>query len=471
MFDKRSVVLIVDDDRFTRETLYMELKEYYSFFQACSAEEAFNFLSRHRVNVILLDIKLPGMDGITALTKIRNMYPEIEVIMISAIKEAETVVNAIKKGAFTYITKDLDVQEIILNINNALEKQSVVKEKLFYKSEIEKYTDTGFVVGKSYKMRLVFEVIEKISELDANVIITGKSGTGKELVARIIHNTSLRKDKPFVPINMASMPDGLVESILFGHEKGAFTGAVDQHIGKFEVADGGTLFLDEIGELKMDLQAKLLRSIQEGEIQMVGSKRTSKVNIRLIAATNADLQRKVTEGLFREDLFYRLNVIPIPLPALKERIEDLPLLIECFIEKYRIKFNKPTKSIEKEAIEVLSQHYWPGNIRELENLIARIIAITDREIIGVEDIPIDYHMQSLLHHNPENKEGDMLSAAKEAFERNCLIMALKKNNMSRKKAAASLGIPLSTFKFKMKKLGITELLKREKGTKHYQGDI
>ncbi|MEE9165311.1 MAG: sigma-54 dependent transcriptional regulator [Nitrospinota bacterium] len=462
MLAKKSVVLIVDDDKYTRETLYLEMKRYYSVFQAHSAEDAFNFLSRHRVNVILLDIKLPGMDGITALAKIRKTYPEIEVIMISAIKEAETVVKAIKAGAYNYFTKDLDVSEIMLNIDNALEKQGVIKEKLFYKSEIEKYTDTGFVVGKSHKMMAAFEVIEKTANLDANIIITGKSGTGKELVARTIHNKSNRKDKPFVPINMASLPDGLVESILFGHEKGAFTGAIEQHIGKFEMADGGTLFLDEIGELKMDLQAKLLRVLQDGELEMVGSKRASKVNVRLLAATNADLQEKVAKGLFREDLFYRLNVIPIDLPTLQERIEDLPLLIECFINKYGKKFNKPTKDISKEAVTVLSNYHWPGNIRELENLIARIIAITDVKTINADDIPIDYHIESLLQQNPGDRECDILFSATEVFERNCIMLALKKNQMSRKKTAASLGVPLSTFKAKLKKHGITKILNNKK---------
>ena len=462
MFDKKSVFLIVDDDKYTRETLYLEMKNYYSVFQAHSAEDAFNFLSRHRVNVMLLDIKLPEMDGITALSKIKKTYPEVEVIMISVIKEAETVVKAIKEGAYNYFTKDIDVSEIILNINNALEKQSVIKEKFFYKSEIKKYTDTGFVVGKSHKMKAAFEVIEKIAELDANVVISGKSGTGKELVARTIHINSKRKEKPFVPINMASLPDGLVESILFGHEKGAFTGAIEQHIGKFEMADGGTLFLDEIGELKMDLQAKLLRVLQDGELEMVGSKRATKVNVRLVTATNADLQKKVAKGLFREDLYYRLNVIPIDLPTLQERIEDLPLLIECFIKKYGKKFNKLTKSISKEAVTVLSNYHWPGNIRELENLIARIIAMNNTEIISVEDIPIDYHIQSLLQQDPEDYEGDMLCAATDTFEKNCIMLALKKNQMSRKKTAASLGVPLSTFKAKLKKHGITKILDNKK---------
>lgn len=463
MFSKKTVILIVDDDKCTRETLYLDMKNYYSIFQASSAEEAFDFLSKQKVNIMLLDINLPNMDGMTALARVKEIYPEVEVMMISATKDAETVVKAIKGGAYNYFTKDLDVPEIMLSIDNAVEKQGMEKEKYFYKSEIEKYVDVGFVVGKSPKMKAAFEVIEKISTLDANVIITGKSGTGKELVARTIHNKSDRRDKLFVPINMASLPDNLVESILFGHEKGAFTGAAEQHIGKFEMADGGTLFLDEIGELKMDLQAKLLRVIQDGEVEIVGSKRTTKVNVRLLAATNANLQGKIEQGLFREDLYYRLNVIPIDLPNLEERIEDLPLLIECFIRKYREKFHRPVKSMSEDAIAVLSKYNWPGNIRELENLIARIIAIIDTEIICAEHIPLEYHIESLLQqHNTDDKHGNMLTTATEAFEKNCILTALKKNKMSRTKTASSLGVPISTFHLKLKKYGIEKLFKKEK---------
>lgn len=459
--NKKPVILIVDDDKYTRESLYHILKDRYSIFLTGSSEEAFDFLSLHRVNVTLLDIKLPNMDGITALKKIRKNYPETDVMMISAIKETDTVIQAIKAGAYHYFTKDLDINEIILNIDNAIEKQQEIKEKLFYKSEIKQYIDVGFILGKSHKMKTVYEVIDKISELDANVLITGKSGTGKELVARTIHLKSKRKDKPFVAINMASLPDNLVESILFGHEKGSFTGATQQHIGKFELADGGTLFLDEIGELKMDLQTKLLRVVQEGEIEMVGGKRASKVDVRLVSATNADLMQKMKNNQFREDLYYRLNVIPINLPTLKERIEDLPVLVEFFIDKYRKKFNKTTKKINDDSLALLSYYPWPGNIRELENLIARVVAMTDSETICTDDIPIEYHIEGLLQQKSKLKDKDMLVMAVETFERNCIIHALKKNKLSRKKAAASLGVPMSTFKFKMNKLGIQKLLDPE----------
>lgn len=457
--NKKAAILIVDDDKYTCETLHLDLKCHYSVFMASSAEEAFDFLSKHRVSVILLDIKLPNMDGITALKKIKAKYPETDVIMISAIKEADMVIKAIKAGAYHYFTKDLDTSEILLNIDNALAKQRETSEKLFYKSEIEQqYIDQGFIVGKGTKMEDVHEVIEKTSDLDVNVLITGKSGTGKELVARTIHNKSKRKDKLFVPVNMASLPENLVESILFGHEKGAFTGASNQHIGKFEMADGGTIFLDEIGELKMDLQSKLNRVLQEGEIEMVGGKRAIKVDVRLVAASNVDFQEKMAKGLFREDLYYRLNVVPIHLPTLVERIEDLPSLAQFFIDRYRKKFNKLTKKISKEALDVLSCYPWPGNIRELENLIARIVAMSDSDTINTNDIPIDYHIESLLKQKPTEKNDNMLIAALEAFEENCIMQALKKNKMSRKKTAESLGLPLSTFKFKLNKLGITKLL-------------
>ncbi len=460
------MLLIVDDDKFTRESLCLDMKDHYSTFLASSSEEAFNFLSKHRVNVMLLDIKLPDIDGITALRKIRENYPETDVMMISSLKDPDTVITAIKAGAYHYFTKDLDSNEIILNINNALEKQHEIKEKLYYKSEIEQYIDVGFILGKSSQMKTVYEVIEKVSGVDANVLITGKSGTGKELVARLIHSKSQRKKMPFVTVNMASLPENLVESILFGHEKGSFTGATTQHMGKFELADGGTLFLDEIGEFKMDLQTKLLRATQEGEIEMVGGKRAIKVDVRLLAATNVDLLEKMANNQFREDLYYRLNVIPISLPKLQERMEDLPQLIDFFIGKYNKKFNKPTKRINKEALAILSHYPWPGNIRELENLIARIIAMTDSETINIDDIPMEYHIESLLQQKPKGKETDMLMKAVEAFERNCIMQALKKNKMSRKKAAASLCVPISTFKFKMNKLGINKLLNPDKDTEH-----
>lgn len=463
---KKPVILIVDDDRFTRESLYLEMKGHYSIFMAGCAEEALDFLSKHRVSVILLDIRLPRMDGITALKEIKRKYSETDVIMISAIKEHDMIIKAIKAGAYHYFTKDLDVEEMMLNINNALAKQSEIKEKLFYKSEIEQYINVGFIIGKSPKMKMVYEIVEKVSHLDANVLITGKSGTGKELLARIIHNKSHRREKPFVIVNMAALPESLVESILFGHEKGAFTGATRQHVGKFELADGGTLFLDEIGELKTDLQAKLLRVIQEGEVEMIGSQRAMKVDVRILAATNVDLQERMEKRQFREDLYFRLNVIPIHVPPLLDRMEDIPQLVDFFIEKYGKKFHKPTKKISNEALRILSCHPWPGNIRELENLMARIIAMIESETINPDDIPLDYHIESLLQHRQEGKNEDMLVKAVDAFERNCIMQALNKNKMSRKRAAASLGVPISTFKFKMGKLGITKLLHSEDHTEN-----
>lgn len=469
-FNNKAEVLIVDDDKFTRETLYRDLKNQYSSFMVDSAENAFDFLSKHRVNIVLLDINLGEnkMDGITALRKMKSEYPECEVIMISATKKADIIIEAMQAGAYHYFTKDLDYSEIVLNINNALNKQEETKQKLFYKAEIDHYTEQGFLVGGSSKMRSVYRVIEQIAGLDINVLITGKSGTGKELAARIIHEKSNRRDHLFVPVNMASLPENLVESILFGHEKGAFTGASEEHIGKFEMANEGTIFLDEIGELKMDLQAKLNRVLQEGEIEVVGSRKSIKVDVRLVAASNVDFHERMGEGQFREDLFYRLNVIPINLPTLLERIEDIPLLAQFFIERYRKKFNKPTEEITKEALEVLSRYPWPGNIREFENLIARIIALSNSKNITVDDIPIEYHLKSLIKEKSTRKNNSMLVVAVEAFERNCIIQALKKNKMSRKKAAEGLGMPLSTFKFKLNRLGILKFLKDDKDTHYIQ---
>src|SRR5687767_11110154 len=298
-------------------------------------------------------------------------------------------------GAYHYISKDFDLEGIKTLVANASERQDLSRHVLRLTAEVAEQNDREFVVGASRHTREIVELVQKIAKLSATVLILGESGTGKELLARLIHRESAQPNAPFVPVNLAAIPRELVESTLFGHEKGAFTGAIRQQLGKFELASGGTLFLDEIGDLRYELQAKLLRAIQEGEIERVGGTHPIKTDFRLIAATNTDLEKAVKEGTFREDLFYRLNVIPVRMPALRDRIEDLPELARLFLDRYKSKFRKPVKGVADSALKILASYWWPGNIRELENLIERLVAVSDKEWITDEDLPLEYHFAKL----------------------------------------------------------------------------
>jgi transcriptional regulator with PAS, ATPase and Fis domain len=300
--------------------------------------------------------------------------------------------------------------------------------------------------------------VRRVASLSATVLILGESGTGKELLARLLHRESESPDGPFVAVNLAAIPQELVESVLFGHEKGSFTGAVRQQIGKFELAGGGTLFLDEIGDLKLDLQAKLLRAIQEGEIERIGSQRPIKANFRLIAATNVDLDKAVKEGRFRDDLFYRINVIPVKLPPLRERIDDLPELARFFLRRYNTKFRKQVEGISEAALRMLGSYWWPGNIRELENLIERLVAISEKSWITEDDLPFEFRMAEL--DRTDRKGESLFQEAMVAFERNLLVRALEKNGWNVTATARYLGLPLSTMKFKLEKLDVREFAKR-----------
>jgi transcriptional regulator with PAS, ATPase and Fis domain len=310
-------------------------------------------------------------------------------------------------------------------------------------------------------VREILDLVRKIAGLSATVLILGESGTGKELLARMIHRESDRAEGPFMPVNLAAIPGELVESILFGHEKGSFTGAVRQQIGKFELADRGTLFLDEIGELKPDVQAKLLRALQESEIDRVGGGHSIKVDLRVIAATNVDLEKAVREGRFREDLYYRINVIPMKVPPLRERIEDLPDLAAFFISRYNAKFRKQVRGIEESTMGALQAYPWPGNIRELENLMERLVAVSDKEWIGDEDLPYEYHLATLTR--PEQVTDGLFDRACEMFERNFILKALEQARWNVTATARHLGMPLSTLKFKMDRLDIREIARKLKG--------
>ena len=380
-------VLIIDDEVGTRESIKMILKHDYEVFLAKDAEEAFLQIKEHSPDVILLDIILPDIDGLKVLEKIKGSDPDVIVIMITATKTVKTAVEAMKLGAYDYVTKPFDIDELRLIINRALSTQSLEKEVKYLRKEIDKSFNFGNIIGKSKTMENIFKVVRQIADSKSTVLIMGESGTGKELVSRAVHYNSNRKNYPFVTINCAAIPETLIESELFGHERGAFTNAIEKKLGRFEIAHHGTLFLDEIGELSLNTQAKILRFLEEKEFNRVGGSKTMKVDVRLITATNRDLNQLLKKGEFREDLYYRINVVPIVIPPLRERKEDIPMLLDHFIKKFNDENNKKVKGVSKEALVLMMNYDWPGNVRELENLIERVIALTSNESIQPNELP------------------------------------------------------------------------------------
>src|SRR5687767_1337081 len=462
MSDKRKTILIVDDDEGMRETLTAMLRRDYRVLRAATGEFALQILEKEDVDLMLLDVRLPGISGFEVLKIVRENYPYIEVIVISVLKELDVAIEAMRYGAYHYISKDFDLESVRTLVANASERQDLSRDVLRLSTEVaEQQHDREFVAGASRSTREILELVQKVAKLSATVLILGESGTGKELLARLIHRESGQPNAAFVAVNLAAIPRELVESTLFGHEKGSFTGAVRQQLGKFELANGGTLFLDEVGDLRYDLQAKLLRAIQENEIERVGGTHPSKTEFRLIAATNVDIEKAVKEGRFREDLYYRLNVIPVRMPALRDRLDDLPELARFFLRRYNVKFRKNVQGIADSTMQILSSYWWPGNIRELENLIERLVAVSDKEWITDEDLPYELHVAQLDSSGPAAE--NLLDRAVSTFERNFIIRALEKSAWNVTGTARSLGIPLSTLKFKMDKLEIRELARKIRG--------
>jgi DNA-binding NtrC family response regulator len=451
-------VLIVDDDEGMRDTLTAILRRDYLVLRASTGESGLALLDRESVDVVLLDVRLPGIGGFDVLAQIKESQRLVEVIMISAINEVETAVRAMKLGAYHYITKDFEYDAVLSLVRNASDRTDLRRKVMSLSAQIADERERPIVTGPSRAMRDVFELVRKVAGLDATVLILGESGTGKELLARMIHRESARADGPFMPVNLAAIPADLVESALFGHERGSFTGAVRQHLGKFELADGGTLFLDEVGELRPEVQAKLLRAIQESEIERVGGGHPVRVNLRIIAATNIDIEKAVREGRFREDLYYRINVIPMKVPPLRERTEDLDALVNFFLGRCNAKFRKQVLGVEPSAMDALRAYRWPGNIRELENLMERLVAVSDGEWIRDEDLPYEYHLAKLTM--PEQATEGLLDRACEMFERNFIVKALEQANWNVTATARGLGVPLSTLKFKMDRLDIREIARK-----------
>jgi DNA-binding NtrC family response regulator len=461
MTTKPKTLLVVDDDQGMRDTLTAILKREYRVLRASSAEAALPILNREDVDLMLLDVRMPGISGLELLRIVKENYSLVEVIMISAINEVETAVQAMKHGAYHYITKDFDYDELRSLVRNACERQDLNRQVITLSAQIAEQSEREFLIGPSRQIRDIVDLVQRVAKLSATVLILGESGTGKELLARLLHKESGRGDAPFIAVNMSAIPHELVESTLFGHERGAFTGAVKQQLGKFELAAGGTLLLDEIGDLRFDLQAKLLRAIQEGEIERVGGTKPIKTDFRLIAATNIDLERAVKEGRFREDLYYRINVIPIRMPPLRDRIEDLPELARLFLDRYKGKFRKPVQGVSDSALKILASYWWPGNIRELENLIERLVAVSDKEWITDEDLPLEYHFAKLDAATVGSET--RFQEACDTFERNFILRALEKSDWNVTATARYLGIPLSTLKHKMSRLDLRDLARKLRG--------
>ena len=458
MSSRPRTVLLVDQDDPWRESMAEALRLGHRVLRATSGEAALGLLTREEVDVVLLDLEQPGISAFEALRIFRENFELTEVIVTGAGPDVDAAIEAVKLGAFHFAPKTSGVDAVRSLIARAIERQALARQMQVLTADAADATDREFIVGPSHALQDVVKLVTRVAPLNATVLILGESGTGKELLARLLHRRGSAPDGPFVAVNLAAIPQDLVESVLFGHEKGAFTGALRQQIGKFELATGGTLFLDEVGDLRLDLQAKLLRAIQENEIERIGSPRPIRTDFRLIAATNVDLEKAVREGRFREDLYFRLRVIPITLPPLRDRIEDVAALAPFFLKRYSTKFRKPVEGISEGAIRALSAYDWPGNIRELENLIERLVAISENTWITEDDLPVELQVAEL---DRTPREGASLyQDAMTVYERNLLTRALDKNGWNVTRTARYLGLPLSTMKFKIEKFGVREAARR-----------
>ena len=436
--NRKNTILVVDDERGVRQSFKMVLKDEYQVSLAASGQEAIDILEKKPIDLVLLDILLPDVQGLELLKQIKEIDPNVEVIMVTAVKEVQTAVQAIKLGANEYIIKPFVVDDIVTAVDRALEKRRLVKEVTYLRQELERYQPFEKMVGQDPSLLKIFELIATVSQSDGAVLIQGESGTGKELVARAIHNRSPRHADPFVVINCAAIPVTLMESELFGHTKGAFTGATSASIGKLEMAHKGTIFFDDIDSLEVNMQAKLLRVIQEKEFERLGSNKVIRIDVRFVAASNKDIKELILKEKFRDDLFYRLNVFPIELPPLRERRGDIPLLLEHFLALQAQKTGKALKRFNEKAVKALSEYDWPGNVRELQNLVERLFAITPGNIISIEDA-------SPFNISKRTVPIVPLKKAVRNFEQQYIDHVLQSVNGSRKKAAAKLGIHRNTL--------------------------
>jgi DNA-binding NtrC family response regulator len=450
-------VLIVDDEEVLRDVLEVVLRrEGFDIVSAASGEEALSMLDGEEVDLVILDVMLPGISGIDTLRAMRISNPSLPVIVITASSSIDGAIEAMKHGAYHYIPKPFKNDEVVLTVNKALEQRRLSRENERLKTELSDKFSYANIIGKSEIMRKVFDLIKQAAPSRSNILIQGESGTGKELVAKAIHHASPRARNAFVTVNSGSLPPELLESSLFGHLKGAFTGAIATKRGLFEVADGGSIFLDEIGNINLETQAKLLRVIQEKEFMRLGSVETIRVDARIIAATNADLHRLMADLKFREDLYYRLNVITIQLPPLRRKREDIPLLVQHFLHKYSEENKRKVREVTPDAMRILMDHAWPGNVRELENTIERAVVLCNGDRVTPELLP-DYLRYPTRTDQPAMivpQDGISLKDSVSNYERTMILQSLELANGVQKRAAELLQLKPSTLNEMMKRLGI-----------------
>ncbi len=462
-------VLVIDDDETVRDVLNTYLfTNGFDVSLAPDGQTGLDLLRAEKFDVVITDLVMPGMGGMEVLDGISSLTINMPVIMITAFGTVQTAVEAMKKGAFDYVTKPFVLDELLITINRAIGVSRLQKENVMLKMQLKKKYNFRGLIGDSLEMQRVYETIEKIADTDSTVLISGESGTGKELVAKTIHYNSSRAQGPFVPLNCAAIPRDLLESELFGHERGAFSGALNTRIGRFELAHNGTLFLDEIGELDPSLQVKLLRVLQENEFERVGGVKTIKVDVRILAATNKNLEEATRLGKFREDLFYRLNVIPLHLPPLRERTDDIPLLVETFLQEHAKKRKREPLKFSPEVMSCFGRYEWPGNVRELKNLVERLTILVSSSVARLSDLPEKFQQGRLFDAERTGDgrsapqpagveipdEGVDLNSMVDTMERNLILRALEKTAGVRSRAATLLGLNRTTLIEKMKKMGI-----------------
>lgn len=453
-------ILVIDDDTSLRRVLEYNLQEAgYDVTSAASGEEGLRLFEDVSPVLVITDMKMPGMSGMKVLEAVKKLSPETLVIIITAFGTVDIAVEAMKAGAYDYITKPFNREELRLTVAKALQFNGLTVENQRLKGELSDRADLRTIVGSSPAMERVFQVVRKVADTEASVLITGESGTGKELVARSIHAHSYRKNGPFIAINCAAIPRDLLESELFGHVKGAFTGAIKDKTGRFQLAEGGTLFLDEVGELPVELQPKLLRALQEKIIEPVGGTKSLKLDVRIVSATNLDIEKAIADGTFREDLYYRLSVIPLHLPPLRERQQDIPLLLKYFCGKYK----EEKVAFDKQSLEMLIAYPWPGNVRELENSVERMLIMRNNDIISPDDLPDKIRSGSVSPSAAGIGVGGTTGVINlpddgyplEQLEREVVVQALERNNWNQTAAARFLRIPRHTLIYRMEKYEIT----------------
>ena len=445
----KAKILIVDDDAAHRKMLTAVLSnEGYDVYEAADGKKAVSAIDESFYDLIIMDIKMKEMDGIEALKQIKQLSPQIPIVMMTAFSSVDTAVDALKSGAFDYLTKPIDIEEVKIIVKKTIKYRRLEQENKYLRERIDDRFDFSEIIGRSPAMKRVFETVSLVAPTQATALITGESGTGKELIANAIHQNSPRKDKPFIKINCAALAESLLESELFGHEKGSFTGAQRQKRGKFQMAHQGSIFLDEIGEMSLGTQAKILRVLQEQEFEMVGGTNSIKVDVRVIAATNRVLESDIANGRFREDLYYRLNVVQIEMPPLCNRREDIPLLAERFLKIYSKKNQRFLKGFSPRAIDLIMRYSWPGNVRELENLVERAVILARSEVIMPEEFPEKIRQEGGPPHTEES--GFRVGRTLKAVERDMILKTLEHTDGNRTHTAKMLGISRRTLQLKLK---------------------